>query len=126
MSGRLFSRSDHRPIVGNVEIQIQSKHSASKPRSLIGWKPESSESAADYQERCADLPGDDLMELQGGILSAGTEVSHATRASRRRQEKHDQLRCEVSAVCRGAGHRHGADRKGQVVSESVPGSKERS
>ncbi|CAK0850857.1 unnamed protein product [Prorocentrum cordatum] len=74
MSGKLFSRSDHKPIVGNVEIQMQSKHYASKPRSLVGWKPESSENAADYQERCADLSGDDFTELQAAILSVGNDL----------------------------------------------------
>eukprot|EP00959_Pyramimonas_sp_CCMP1952_P291654 6100183-Pyramimonas_sp.AAC.1 len=86
VQGRLFTRSDHRPVVGCLELPPPPEGGRVKQRTLLGWRPETDEALTQFKRSCTQLAGHDLNVLQETLLHLGCDTPRATFFSRKRQQ----------------------------------------
>ena len=85
--GKLFKRSDHRPLAGFVHLQRWMPALPVLERSLKGWRPDGEEQRNEFGRRCLEFLSSDLIGIQTSVVDVAREIPHSTAGSRQWNER---------------------------------------
>ena len=84
---KVFSKSDHRPVVARLEMCQMLGEPEKRSHTLQGWRPDGEGSAAEFKMRCAQLGGSCLVGLAAVLPTLAREVRHTTHGRRQFGER---------------------------------------
>eukprot|EP00959_Pyramimonas_sp_CCMP1952_P019454 410986-Pyramimonas_sp.AAC.1 len=100
--GKLFGRSDHRPLVSYLRqaavSQCYSVHGPMAPKCMTGWSPINSDALDAFRKNCCRFRGDCLGALQKHILNEARNTPHTT-ASQRKHSRAMSINSPVREAC---------------------------